>query len=166
MLLDGFRRHLSLANSSDTSTVADPDAIPGNDMFPSLAKLADNWRSLADQQRRFGAETHARILEYCADELAIALRLREEELLDLRQASIESGYSADHLGRLVRDGKLPNAGRRNAPKIRRIDLPRRPDQVTSAAKDADGGIVLTGTPRANTVSFERIARGALVSKRR
>lgn len=131
-----------------------------------FVKLSDGWRSLADQQRRFGAETHARILEYCADELANALRLSEEELLDLRQASIESGYSADHLGRLVRDGKLPNAGRRNAPRIRRADLPRRPEQVASAAKDADGGIVLTGTPRVNSVSFERIARGALVSKRR
>jgi hypothetical protein len=135
-------------------------------MRTTLVQLSDDWRSLADQQRRFGAETHARILEYCADELANALRMREEELLDLQQASFESGYSADHLGRLVRDGKLPNAGRRNAPKIRRADLPRRPSWVASAAKDADGGIVLTGTARVNSVSFERIARGALVSKRR
>jgi hypothetical protein len=34
-----------------------------------------------------------------------------------------SGYSADHLGELVREGKIPNAGRKNAPLIRRLDLP-------------------------------------------
>ena len=135
-------------------------------MRTTLVRLSDDWRSLADQQRRFGAETHARILEYCADELANALRSSEQELLDLRQASMESGYSADHLGRLVRDGRIPNAGRRNAPKIRRIDLPRRPEQATSAKKSLESELLLTGTPRANTVSFERIARGALVSKRR
>lgn len=46
--------------------------------------------------------------------------------LNLRQASIESGYSADHLGKLVRAGKIPNVARTNAPKIRRRDLPLRP----------------------------------------
>ena len=39
--------------------------------------------------------------------------------------SRESGYSADHLGRLVRDGKIPNAGRPGAPRIARSHLPRK-----------------------------------------
>jgi hypothetical protein len=55
----------------------------------------------------------------CSQELEAALHDSEEELLDLQEAAPESGYSPDHLGRLVRDGKIPNAGRRNAPKIRR-----------------------------------------------
>ncbi|MDE2782551.1 MAG: hypothetical protein OXK77_06320, partial [Gemmatimonadota bacterium] len=41
------------------------------------------------------------------------------------EAARESGYSADHLGRLVRDGRIPNAGRPGAPRIARTDLPRK-----------------------------------------
>jgi hypothetical protein len=48
-----------------------------------------------------------------------------DELLTLRQAARESGYSADHLGRLVKTGAIPNAGRPHAPRIRRRDLPRK-----------------------------------------
>ncbi|HSU92218.1 MAG TPA: hypothetical protein VLI43_00825, partial [Gemmatimonadaceae bacterium] len=44
-------------------------------------------------------------------------------LLSLRRAAAESGYTADHLGRLLREGKLANAGRVNSPRIRRGDLP-------------------------------------------
>lgn len=45
--------------------------------------------------------------------------------LNLVQAAAESGYSADYLGRMVRDGRIPNAGRAKAPRIRRRDLPRK-----------------------------------------
>lgn len=34
-----------------------------------------------------------------------------------------TGYSPAHLGRLVREGKIPNHGRTNAPRVRRGDLP-------------------------------------------
>jgi hypothetical protein len=36
-----------------------------------------------------------------------------------------TGYSADHLGRLIREGKLANHGRPNAPRVRAADLPRK-----------------------------------------
>lgn len=48
------------------------------------------------------------------------------EALTLKQAAERSGYSANHLGRLIRDGRIPNAGQPNAPRIRRGDLPRKP----------------------------------------
>jgi hypothetical protein len=44
------------------------------------------------------------------------------EALSLTKAAERTGYSAEHLGRLVRQGRLPNAGRKNAPKIRLSDL--------------------------------------------
>ena len=50
----------------------------------------------------------------------------ENTPLNLQQGAAESGYSADHLGRLVKNGEITNAGRENAPKILRKDLPRRP----------------------------------------
>jgi hypothetical protein len=46
-----------------------------------------------------------------------------DEILTLAQAARESGYTRDHLGRLIRQGTLPNAGRPRAPRIRRADLP-------------------------------------------
>lgn len=93
------------------------------------------------------------------------LREGENDLLDLQEAARESGYSPDHLGRLIRTGRLPNAGKRNAPKIRRADLPRRPEVAAREAQD-NGVVSMGGSPRDDSVTFERIAREALVSKRR
>ena len=52
-------------------------------------------------------------------------RYRDETTLSLTEAARESGYSTDHLGRLVRDGKIPNTGRPGAPRIARSHLPRK-----------------------------------------
>jgi hypothetical protein len=61
----------------------------------------------------------------------------DDEPLSLREAAAASGYSEDHLARLVRQERIPNAGRRGAPRIRRGDLPRRPmTRVAPATGDA------------------------------
>ena len=36
-----------------------------------------------------------------------------------------SGYSPDSLGRMVREGTIPNSGKPESPKIRLKDLPRK-----------------------------------------
>lgn len=43
--------------------------------------------------------------------------------LTLTDASALSGYSADHLSRLIREGKLANRGRKGKPLVRRSELP-------------------------------------------
>lgn len=58
--------------------------------------------------------------------------------LSLRQAAAESGYHEDSLGRLVRQGKIPNVGRLHAPKIRRRDLPKRPSIDESWMREVAG----------------------------
>ena len=83
------------------------------------------WRRQAKALRRYGGETPAIALESCAAELEATLRDRDETTFSLTEAARESGYSADHLGRLVRHGKIPNAGRPGAPRIARRDLPRK-----------------------------------------
>jgi hypothetical protein len=88
-----------------------------------LAELPETWRLLAVQQRNLGAEPQARTLEHCADQLSRELLRRDDELLTLQGAADESGYSLDHLGRMLREGKIPNAGRKAKPLIRRADLP-------------------------------------------
>ena len=90
---------------------------------PTAAELPDDWRVLAAQLRSLGGDAQARTLEWCADQLTPAVRQKADELLSLHRASEESGYSMDHLGRLLREGKIPNSGRRAKPLIRRRDLP-------------------------------------------
>lgn len=85
--------------------------------------LPAQWRALAVEQRSLGAEAQARTLEFCADQLTATVLHMADELLSLHRAAQESGYSVDHLGRLLREGKIPNAGRKAKPLIRRRDLP-------------------------------------------
>jgi hypothetical protein len=59
----------------------------------------------------------------------------EAVALSLGEAAAETGYSADHLGRLVRQGRIPNAGRKNAPRVLRSDLPRKPAGLTARRTD-------------------------------
>ena len=94
-------------------------------MPDTLAVLTAQWRDEAETLRKRGAAAQAVALESCADELERALRDRDNELLNLTDAARLSGYSSEHLGRMVRDGVIPNAGRPNAPRIRNGDLPRK-----------------------------------------
>jgi hypothetical protein len=60
---------------------------------PTPTELPDEWRTLAAQQRRLGADSQARILDFSADELAAALRRAGDEVLTLARAAQESGYT-------------------------------------------------------------------------
>lgn len=65
----------------------------------------------------------------CSEVLADFDAVMESEsdaVLTLTEGARQSGYSADHLGRLIREGKIPNAGRPNSPRVRVGDLPRKP----------------------------------------
>jgi hypothetical protein len=91
------------------------------------------WAAEAELLRRRGAVVNgAAVLDEVLADFASVTRGEADDLLNLQQASQESGYSADHLGRLVRAGTIPNAGRPNAPKIRRRDLPRKAPGLRAA----------------------------------
>jgi hypothetical protein len=92
---------------------------------PSVTDLPELWRALAVQQRNLGADAQARTLEWCADQLEAAHVRAADELLSLRCAARESGYSVDHLSRLLREGRILNSGRKSKPLIRRRDLPQK-----------------------------------------
>jgi hypothetical protein len=96
-------------------------------------RLAREWREQAEALQRWGAVNQAKVLERCAQDLEERLSAAQEDVLTLQAASKESGYTAEHLGRLVREGSLPNAGRKHAPRIQRSSLPRR------VARDAAQG---------------------------
>lgn len=62
-----------------------------------------------------------------------------DKLLTLPEAAIRTGYSPDHIGRLIREGKLDNAGRKNAPRVRAADLVRqlKPKLAAASARSYD-----------------------------
>ena len=90
-------------------------------MYP--ADLPAEWRGTATVFREHANEPVAIAYERCAQALEKALVAGGEEVLTLGEAAQESGYSPDHLGRMIRERQLRNAGRMGAPAIRRRDLP-------------------------------------------
>jgi hypothetical protein len=105
------------------------------------------WR---DRAETLGPYSPAAATAYreAAEELAAALEHYGGATLTLQEASSESGLSVDHLARLIRQGRIENAGEKGAPRIRRRDLPRKAhdvaargtrsyDVVTDARKLAD-----------------------------
>jgi len=101
----------------------------------AIATLPVEWKARAKNLRRWAsAEAAATAWERAAAELEEALSRQSDRVLDLTQAAAVSGYSADHLGRLIRQGRIPNAGRRHAPRIRLSDLPRKPGHAPTPAE--------------------------------
>ena len=92
--------------------------------------LPKTWRKRAPTLREYGGETPAVAIESWAAQLEEAFRDNDEATLTLTDAAVESGYSTDHLGRLVREGKIPNSGRPGAPHIARRHLPRKTGAAT------------------------------------
>jgi hypothetical protein len=85
------------------------------------------WRAEGQRLKRLGALVDAgKLLDEVLGDAEALFEAEDNDVLTLTAAADESGYSADHLGRLVREGLVRNAGRKNAPKIRRADLPRKP----------------------------------------
>lgn len=85
-----------------------------------------HWRAEGQRLRRIGALVDpVKLLDEVVRDAEALFESEENDVLTLTQAARESGYSSGHLGRLVLDGVIPNAGRKSAPKIRRADLPRK-----------------------------------------
>lgn len=91
-----------------------------------------------DSLERVGAVTvdPVRFIDALLDELRTA-DASDDELLSLTDAASRCGYSADHLGALVREGKLANHGRKNAPRVRLSELPRKPGALTTTPMRAN-----------------------------
>lgn len=85
------------------------------------------WRSRGDELARLGA--HVDGAKLCGEVLAdfeAVLATEDEELLNLDEAADRSGYSKDHLRRLVREYKLRAVRRGRRLSFRAGDLPKKP----------------------------------------
>jgi hypothetical protein len=96
-----------------------------NEEHTAPADLPGFWREQASKLRSWGADAQATVLERVAGELEAAFARQDDETVTLMEAARVSGYSPDHVGRLVRRGAINNAGRKNAPRVRLGDLPRK-----------------------------------------
>ena len=90
---------------------------------PPPGDLPGIWRKRAQLLSDFGDSNSGRLWALAATELEQALRVLSEDALTLVEAAALCGYSADHIGSLIRKGKIPNMGRRHAPRIRRRTSP-------------------------------------------
>ena len=100
-----------------------------------LEPLISMWREEAHLYRKRGHEDLASFLESLIEDAIEFVEEYEGVSLTLTQASEEGGHSVSHLGKLVRDGTVPNAGRPNAPRIARRDVPRKAVPLLPSSPD-------------------------------
>lgn len=96
----------------------------------AASDLVAAWLARADELAPYAAPA-AEAFRRAAGELKEALRSEANEIVTLDEAATLSGYSADHLRHLVSDGRIPNAGKKNAPRIRRGDIPRKASKTAA-----------------------------------
>jgi hypothetical protein len=98
----------------------------------TAADLVTRWRQQAAEYDRDG-QPGARLLARVADELEAAVS-STDAIVTLNDAARLSGYSADHLGRLIRDGKLTNHGTKHRPRVHVADLPKKAGSTNVGAQ--------------------------------
>ncbi len=106
------------------------------DAAPRPADLPAAFKEIAALARECAAdERAAAIWERAAELVEQSLRLSGLERLTLQQAALESGYSRDHLRRLIDDGTIPDASAADGSKaILRMHLPRKPGHGLAAVR--------------------------------
>lgn len=88
------------------------------------------WRGEADAMRRRNVMvTGALLCDEVLRDIETLFATEKEAVLTLEEAAAESGYSVDHLARLVRTGRIPDTrppGSKGRIHVRAADLPARP----------------------------------------
>lgn len=105
---------------------------------PVRSCLAEIRAKAGELRQSFGDEPRARALEWAAECVEHALHSAEHQLLSLAEAARLSGYSEEHLARLVRTGRIPDRrppGSRGRIYIAAADLPTRPVQAHTPSAD-------------------------------
>lgn len=90
-----------------------------------IGAVIQRWIARRDEWTRLGAiVSGGPLAEEVIRDLEAVTEASDEEL-NLTQAAELTGYSADHLGKLVRKGTLTNYGKKGSPRVRRSELPHR-----------------------------------------
>ncbi len=90
-------------------------------------EVLDRWRARQAEWTALGVSLSGeKIATEVLKDMESLLDAEGSEPLRLTEAARRTGYRADYIGRLIRDGKVPNAGRPKAPLVRLRDLPKKP----------------------------------------
>ena len=118
----------------------------------TILDLAARWRADAETLERCGHGATATLCRAHAVEIEEAIRDHQDQDLTLAEAAVESGYSSDHLRHQVAEGKIPNAGERGSPRVRRRDLPlkRKSTGRSAPTPEADARAFLAGRTKQET----------------
>lgn len=92
--------------------------------------LLAKWVARRDELAALKATVDgATLCEDVLNDLGGLVAWRDQEMVTLTEAAEITGYSRDHLSRLVRRGCIRNAGRKHRPLLAVRDLPLRPRTV-------------------------------------
>ena len=96
-----------------------------------ISDVLKRWMERHEEWTRLGAQVSGeRVAAEIVADLQEIAKAQADELVTLEEAGRQTGYTADHLGALIRQGKLQNYGRKNAPRVRLGDCPRKPHALT------------------------------------
>ena len=123
-------------------------------MTAAAAAILQRWQSRKDQWSQLHVTVDGAALanEVLRDLAAVAAG-DSDDSLSLTDASKLGGYSTRQLSRLVKSGRIPNAGTPNAPKIIRLLVPIKP-----------GVVIRSGVSGHQSSTLLSIARDAVASK--
>jgi hypothetical protein len=116
-----FQGEAAFSRPTTTQQQKDNEAVKAT----SPTALIVQWRERAQVLHAEGCSAVAAARERCANELEALLHTIDTEALSIDQAANESGYSAEHLRRILRKTPALNAGRAGKPLILRRNVPRK-----------------------------------------
>ncbi len=110
----------------------------GRRLEERLLSLPQAWRAKADEFAEHHCDEVAAAYRQAADEVECELRAWNRELLTIEEAAEESGYSKEHLRRMVRRDKLlteRGTGARSRLHLRRGVLPAKSGQTPGGTSE-------------------------------
>jgi hypothetical protein len=103
----------------------------------SESEMLNRWAHRRDELKRLHASVDGALLcEEFIVELQELIESRRSATLTLSEASELTGYSRDHLSRLMRQGLLTNVGKKNKPRLVAGELPKRVKPVAAQSPAA------------------------------
>lgn len=113
-----------------------------------IDQLIERWEARKLELARLHAHVDGAAL---ADEILrdLASLNEAEPVVSLTAAAARTGYSADHLSRLVKAGSITNYGRKHAPRVKLSECPAKPalTKRSAYAYDADADARSLGARR-------------------